>query len=862
MSQGMSLGTVHIKNRAPAAQQITAEQLIREAQEFREDPFVATRTVIKDEAELKDYQSTTRKEFEKGLLSKARLRPAVWVKYAQWEARQKEFDRARSIYQRALEVESRNEMVWLAYAEMEMSNKFINYARNVWDRATRILPRVEKLWLKWVLMEETVGNIPGTYLHIYILTRIPIEQSSFILILTSLFRSMAVAAVAAVAILLLLLFRGLPPFLSLPLPLAIPFLTPSIKSLTHLLPFLLTTGARAIFDRWIKLQPPPSVDAWNTYVNFEARHHNLEGARSVYEQYLVNYNNVDTYLKYAKFEAQHGDPAKARIVYERAIRELEEDANDPRLFLAFARFEESQSEWERARRIYKYAIEHVPKVQAEELYVKYTAFEKQRGSTEGIEDVILAKRRYELETAVKANGYDYDAWFDYARMEETAAGDALDALDKEEESRRKAMTGYDSGSSSGSSNGSSGSNTSDITMGDDDGHGVGMLVESKRTGVARTEEEEKRRNILHARVREIYERAVANVPPSQDDKRLWRRYIFLWINYAVYEELVAENIERARAVLRTCLQLIPHKNFTFSQVWVLAAQLEVRDLKLDAARKLLGTAIGMCPDDAIFTNYIEIEQSLGNIDRCRELYKKYVSFAPHNVEAWTKFALLEAELSEVERARAIFELGISQPQLDMPEKLWTAYIEMEVERGEVERARKLYERLLGLSKHVKIWLAFAAFEAKVGGVQVGRGQEMKEGEREEISQGGDLTRARQVLETADKYLKNASTDMENKSSGSVEAVSLREERALLLKQWYELERDAGDSSKAEAVKERLPRRVKKIRRGMTETGLETMEEYVDYEFTDETVASARSQKLKDMAKLWKLKQQQQQQQQQ
>lgn len=37
-------------------------------------------------------------------------------------------------------------------------------------------------------------------------------------------------------------------------------------------------------------------------------------------------------------------------------------------------------------------------------------------------------------------------------------------------------------------------------------------------------------------VREVYERAIANVPPLQE-KRHWRRYIYLWINYALYEEL-------------------------------------------------------------------------------------------------------------------------------------------------------------------------------------------------------------------------------------------------------------------------------------------------------------------------------------
>ena len=32
----------------------------------------------------------------------------------------------------------------------------------------------------------------------------------------------------------------------------------------------------------------------------------------------------------------------------------------------------------------------------------------------------------------------------------------------------------------------------------------------------------------------MYERAIANVPPS-GEKRYWRRYIYLWINYALFE---------------------------------------------------------------------------------------------------------------------------------------------------------------------------------------------------------------------------------------------------------------------------------------------------------------------------------------
>ncbi len=41
------------------------------------------------------------------------------------------------------------------------------------------------------------------------------------------------------------------------------------------------------------------------------------------------------------------------------------------------------------------------------------------------------------------------------------------------------------------------------------------------------------------KVREVYERAIANVPPATE-KKFWRRYIYLWINYSLFEELVAK----------------------------------------------------------------------------------------------------------------------------------------------------------------------------------------------------------------------------------------------------------------------------------------------------------------------------------
>jgi hypothetical protein len=56
--------------------------------------------------------------------------------------------------------------------------------------------------------------------------------------------------------------------------------------------------------------------------------------------------------------------------------------------------------------------------------------------------------------------------------------------------------------------------------------------------------------------------------------------------------------------------------------------------------------------------------------RCRILYEKYLEWSPANCHAWIKFAELEKTLGEAARTRAIYELAISQPVLDMPEALW------------------------------------------------------------------------------------------------------------------------------------------------------------------------------------------------
>lgn len=98
-------------------------------------------------------------------------------------------------------------------------------------------------------------------------------------------------------------------------------------------------------------------------------------------------------------------------------------------------------------------------------------------------------------------------------------------------------------------------------------------------------------DVDRAEVEDCFERAIANVPPYLE-KRFWRRYIWLWIYYAVYEEVNVQDAEKCRAVYTACLDVIPHKKFTFAKIWIMFAHFEIRQLELGTARKIMVCCAG------------------------------------------------------------------------------------------------------------------------------------------------------------------------------------------------------------------------------------------------------------------------------
>jgi len=194
---------------------------------------------------------------------------------------------------------------------------------------------------------------------------------------------------------------------------------------------------------------------------------------------------------------------------------------------------------------------------------------------------------------------------------------------------------------------------------------------------------------------------------------------------------------------------------------------------------------------------------------------------PSNCNAWIKFAELEKLLFEYERTRAIFELAIEQPVLDMPELLWKSYIDFEMELEEYENVRALYKRLLERTKHVKVWISCAQFESKIK----------------------NYTNARKVFDQACNHFKSVDT---------------KEERLMLVEKWVEFENSLEENAEnIQNAQNLMPKKIKKKRIVKAEDGSDAgWEEYYDYIFPDEQVAMPTL-KILEIAHRWKKQKQDQ-----
>ncbi|OWR45684.1 crooked neck like protein [Danaus plexippus plexippus] len=313
------------------------------------------------------------------------------------------------------------------------------------------------------------------------------------------------------------------------------------------------------------------------------------------------------------------------------------------------------------------------------------------------------------------------------------------------------------------------------------------------------------------RARQIYERFVMVHPDVKH-----------WIKYAKFEENHGF-INSARKIFERAVEFFGDEELD-ERLFIAFAKFEENQKEHDRARVIYKYALDHIPKDRnkeLYKAYTIHEKKYGDRSGIEDVIK-FLEYGPENCVTWIKFAELETLLGDIDRARAIYEIAVGQPRLDMPELLWKSYIDFEVAQSETDKARQLYERLLERTVHVKVWLSYAKFELNA-----------------ENPDNINTELARRVYERANESLKSAGE---------------KESRVLLLEAWKEFETEIDDKEKLEKVLAKMPRRVKKRQKIISEAGIEEgWEEVFDYIFPEDEMVRPNL-KLLAAAKNWRKKQ--------
>ncbi|KAJ1368918.1 hypothetical protein KIN20_030277 [Parelaphostrongylus tenuis] len=348
---------------------------------------------------------------------------------------------------------------------------------------------------------------------------------------------------------------------------------------------------------------------WIKYGKWEESIGEIQRSRSVFERALdVDHRSITIWLQYAEMEMRSKQINHARNIFDRAVTIL---PRAMQFWLKYSYMEEVIENVPGARQIYERWMEWEPDEQAWQTYINFELRYKE-----------IDRARSIYQRFLHVHGTNVVNWIKYARFEEKH-GYIGNARAKEHE---RARVIYKYGLSHLPPE-----RTADIfkhyTVHEKkfgERAGIEDVIVSKRRAQYEKQVADNAYNYdawfdylrlleneecPREEVEDLYERAIANIPPHEE-KRYWRRYIYLWITMHFMKNSQRE-ISNGRD----------------------------REFPLEK-----------CPKEKLFRAYIDLELQLREFDRCRP-----------------KFAELETLLGDVERARAIFDIAIQQPALDMPE---------------------------------------------------------------------------------------------------------------------------------------------------------------------------------------------------
>jgi crooked neck len=139
--------------------------------------------------------------------------------------------------------------------------------------------------------------------------------------------------------------------------------------------------------------------------------------------------------------------------------------------------------------------------------------------------------------------------------------------------------------------------------------------------------------------------------------------------------------------------------------------MEMRYKQINHARNIFDRAITVLPRaNQFWYKYTYMEEMLGNIAGCRQLFERWMEWQPDE-QAWNTYIKFELRYKEHDRARDIYERLIT---VHPEPKNWVRYARFEEQHVRPDSAREVYERAIQFLGEEyadeKLYSAFARFE--------------------------------------------------------------------------------------------------------------------------------------------------------
>lgn len=532
---------------------------------------------------------------------------------------------------------------------------------------------------------------------------------------------------------------------------------------------------RIIFERWLSWNPNPS--AWDAYINFEKRYDEYNNAREIYAKYVQIHSSGEIWLKWIDFEMNDVPIDPEQVARIRNVFELSVDT-----MLAS---ESLKGDILLAEIINKWSLWEISVKE----YERARAIFQLMLNNDKIQVIITPEQRNQIYLSYT----EFEK--SYGDKDTIESSIMIKRKLKYEEDVNKNPLDYDSWWS------------------------YINIVQQEGTNEV---------------TGETFERAVKVIPTDSFKSTAWRRYIYLWIKYAFWEEFTIGSIENARNIWNRALKTIPHKHFTFAKIWINFAQFEIRNYSengLANARKILGRSIGQSsmlkPKKKLFKFYIGLEKKLGEWDRVRKLYEKWfeLSLVAENnlstINILLAYIDFEKSIQEHQRCVYLYELGV---QLVEDDNIFTkanpleyvimSFIDYYKNEIRYAEARKLYRRLVEQVSTAKVWISFALFESSIPtDSQLKAFEESTDEEFEFSINETHREKTRRIFKEANVLFKQK---------------GLKEERAVVIQAWKQYEESHGSEESLNDITKKIPVIVK--RRRLIE-GEE--EEYLDYIFPED-----------------------------